>query len=147
MTAKQALKRVQALQREVKRDAQLAVSRTLTKAKAEARRESSGTFSLKELARKDYPYARRHPSPLLDPARINVQSGEFREHWNTSLPQAGDSIVSGRLYNLSRTADFLDGGTRYMVRRPIADRLADFVHTTAVQELTVAARRLERFYE
>lgn len=78
---------------------------------------SSGPFSLAELAEMDHPYARRHGTPLLEPFIINVQSGAFRQDWD--MRQVGDQHF--QVFNDNAVADYLDQGTRYMFRRPIAE--------------------------
>jgi hypothetical protein len=78
---------------------------------------SSGPFSQADLDRKDNPYARRHGSPLLDPGRINVQTGQFRSGWEVRGDRLHRQIV-----NDSNVADFLKG-TPSMFSRPIWDRI------------------------
>lgn len=153
MTPRQAVRRVRALEREIHRDLQGAVRRTLSAAKQEAKRLSSGPLSFADLARLDHPYARRHGSrgntavmPGKDPSVINVQTGAFKEAWQVDNPQGGDTTVSGRLFNLDEKADFLQYGTRFMVARPIPQRLEGFVRDRAEKEVATAAKRLERYY-
>lgn len=88
----------------------------------EARRLSSGTFSLAMLAAMDHPYARRHGKALLDPATINVQTGAFFQHWRTTKQADG-----GQIRNDDEKADFLKFGTETMVERPIEDEVEAFV--------------------
>lgn len=85
-----------------------------------ARRWSSGPFSLAELATRDHPYARRHGRPLLSSARINVQTGVFRDSWVASAAVIPGVGVGVRLYNTDDKASrFLEGGTEHMFARPI----------------------------
>ena len=92
----------------------------------------------------DHPYAKRHGSPQLDPGRINFQTGDFYHGWNNSKPMAGDSIISGRIYNLDRVADFLKYGTRFMFARPIEDRVERFLETVATANVRQVAGAFER---
>lgn len=158
MTLAQAKYRLANVRKAVRTELKGAVSRTLTKAQTRARRESSGPLREPDFVALNRPYARRHggrygaKAPLfsamasIDPAVINVQSGEFRAAWSVDRPQAGDSGVSGALINESRVADFLEFGTRYMVRRPIVRTLERYVCDQAYAEVTEAVRRLERYY-
>lgn len=153
MTIKQAQSRILKLRKEITAEKKLAVKRTLAKAKTEAKRMSSGPLTPKDLRKRDHPYATRHgilgnvaKMPGKSRAKINVGTGDFREHWGTDNPQAGDSIVSGRLYNLSPIADYLIHGTSKMTRRPIDDHMFNFVEVTALEEIGVAQSRLERIY-
>lgn len=80
---------------------------------------SSGSQSLSDLRRQDHPYARRHGTPLLDPSRINVQSGQFRAAWESRGGGLQRSVV-----NESEVADYMKG-TRSMVSRPIWERIEE----------------------
>ena len=122
-----------------------AVNRTLTELKAEAVKMSSGPFKTAQLRKnKWHPYAKRHGTPLLDPALINVQDpvSGFRSNWATSrarLTDPGSSgvLASGRLFNDDEIADILDEGTPTMFRRPIRDHLE-------VEAVRLLNRNLER---
>lgn len=149
MTPRQAVRRVEALRREIKRDCQLAVSRTLREAERKAKQWSSGGFSPRTLAKMDHPYARRHGefgSGTLDPATINAQTGEFRASWETSLPHFSDRQITGRLSNQDPKADFLQYGTEFMVVRPIKERLELYIFDSASFELARVVKGLERVY-
>lgn len=152
MTIVQAKSQVRKVQADLKREAQGAVSRSLTKGKNEARRMSSGPLSLAELRRRDHPYARRHGGglwsvmPKRTPAVINVQTGAFRDAWATDRPRADDRTVTGRLSNQDRVADWLRLGTRRMVARPVDVWLEQFLYKTLYDEVSEAARRIHRYY-
>lgn len=80
---------------------------------------SSGPYSLAELRRKDHPYAKRHGSPLLDPGRVNAQTGKFRASWGSrSLGALHKQVV-----NTDPVSEYLvtkDGrGTKYMFHRGV----------------------------
>jgi len=153
LTLAQARAKLVAMKAEVLRDTKSAVSRTLTKAEAEAKRMSSGPLTLGELRKRDHPYALRHgplgnvgQMPGKDRSIINEQSGEFKSKWAVDKPQSGDREANGRISNTSGVADFLTEGTNVMTRRPIDDHLKDFIETTGTKEMELAASRLERFY-
>ncbi len=153
MTVSQAKAQVARLRADVKAECKGAAKRTLTKGKNEARRMSSGQLSSAELARRDYPYATRHGSSGLwtamsgkTPALVNVQTGAFKADWQTDPPQAGDSIISGRLMNLNPVADYLQYGTRNMVARPIKTWMEVYLEKVLQDEVKETARRLERYY-
>jgi len=131
-------------QRQMRINLRLAAAAAIESGFQYAKRESSGPFSLDALARMDHPYAKRHGSPQLDPGRINIQSGDFYHDWNNSKPMAGDSKISGRIYNLNRVADFLKYGTRFMFARPIEDRVEVFLETAAIANVRHVAGMFER---
>lgn len=80
-----------------------------------ARRLSSGRFSTKPLAAMGHPYARAHPHPPLPPYIINRQSGAFYAGWMK---------VGNKLVNVAPHSRYLlRGGTRYMIDRPILERI------------------------
>lgn len=129
-----------------------AVSLATTKLKSEAIRRSSGPLSLKELARRDHPYATRHgplgataQQPEGGPGIINVQSGDFRSDWVADRPRVTDGgrAISGRLSNQNEIADILKDGTRVMVPRPIERDLEAIGVVLLEREVKDAMRRLE----
>lgn len=149
MTTKQAVRRLESLKKEIKTDCQRAVRRVMNDAKRRAVKDSSGGYSPKRLAQLDHPYAKRHGpfgSGLLDPARINSQTGEFRAAWGVSLPESSDRGVTGRLFNMDDKADFIQYGTEFMVVRPIKERLELYIFDAATYELNRVAKGLERIY-
>lgn len=86
-----------------------------------AQQESFGPFSLAALARADHPYARRNAGKntgLYPPGRINRQTGAFLADWKVEKTDAGYAVV-----NANPVADFLEKGTKYMVARPIKERV------------------------
>ncbi len=80
----------------------------------QAIKRSSGPYSMADLRKRDHPYAKRHGSPKLDPSRINVQSGAFRESWYAVRTPKGRAII-----NENKVADYLVLGTETMFARPI----------------------------
>lgn len=137
------------LQKELKTDAQKVVRDAIRAGEREAKKMSSGGYSLSTLAAMDHPYAERHGpfgSGALDPAKINKQSGEFYQHWGTDLPQSGDRVAVGRLFNNDAKADLLKFGTQTMVARPIDQHLELYIFDAATYGLQRAALALERIY-
>lgn len=102
-----------------------------------AKRRSSGPLTAKDRAKMDYPYAKRHPAPLVDPSLINVGTGAFRNDWRTTFdPFGGASII-----NENKVADFLKFGTRSMHERPAETSIAEFCQAQALAHL---ARQIGR---
>jgi len=118
------------------------VTLALEACRAEAIRQSSGPYSQADLNRMDNPYARRHGRPLLDPATINVQSGQFRSAWAVSSVVMQLGQISGELRNDDFVADFMARGTRFMFARPIQRELEDYL---AVEMESRIAAELERW--
>lgn len=85
---------------------------------------SSGPYSSAALRKMGYPFAvERHPSPLLDPTVINVQSGVFLGGWQpVGVHGEGAGLVAGAR-NDSPEAEVLRRGTRYMFERPLEQRV------------------------
>lgn len=110
------LKRAAELMREGLRQA---VRDTQQDAWTLAREYSSGNLSAAEQRRRDHPYAKRHGGPQANPLIVNVQSGDFRESWELSPIRESDGELFARVFNESRAAPYLAGGTRYMFERPI----------------------------
>jgi hypothetical protein len=144
MNIRQAKAALRGVARDIHREAVRVARTTVAAGENEAKKLSSGPFSMVELAKKDHPYARRHGSPRLDPSVINVQSGVFRQSWFTSLPTMAQSKVSARLVNDSEVADFLQYGTRKMFARPIGDRLQRFIQDRALREIEFSMKSIER---
>jgi hypothetical protein len=106
---------IQQRARDLKRIAESEVHRTLYRGVDLARRQSSGPYSLVQLARMGHPYARRHGTALLPPGKINAQTGKFRASWRAD--RLGP--YKGRIINDNFVADFLQFGTDKMLPRPV----------------------------
>ena len=149
--ASQSIRRAKAdlrkLQREIRSEVIRVARTTIALSRTEAQKRSSGPFSLRELAKRDHPYAVRHGAPRLDSSMINTQSGAFRSDWTADPPSFDDRGVSARLFNDNYVADFLQYGTRTMFRRPIAEWLGVWMANHAEKELNAAARRIERRWQ
>jgi|CXWL01.1.fsa_nt_gi hypothetical protein len=146
MTPKQAVRRIERLRIEVKTEIGRAVKRTTKKGVAEFRRMSSGTETPKSLRQKDYPYARRHGTPILPPEIINKQRGVFFENTRDQPIRFDADGVHGQVINDSDVADFLNEGTDSMFRRPIADFVENYMENQAKIELETSLRKLEAKY-
>lgn len=88
-------------------------------------RLSSGPFSQSQLDEMDNPYAKRHGSPLLDPGKINAQTGQFRASWQSVRL----GRLNARVINTNWKGQFLvtpDGeGTRFMFHRGVDESAQD----------------------
>jgi hypothetical protein len=75
--------------------------------------------SLKLLATMGHPYATAHPFPPHAPYLIHRQgSGGFWSAWGRSLSRSHDGATA-TVYNRTPYAGYLQGGTKYMIARPI----------------------------
>lgn len=145
VTPKQAANRVRQLDKVIDGTIARAFTAAINDGLHDARELSSGPFSLAELRKRDYPYATRHGSPLLPPAMINAQSGEFREKWRGQHT----AVAAGGVFQLrndSSVADFLNAGTPAMFRRPIADVLTVKLADHAEKRVNEAGARLNKRY-
>lgn len=133
---------IKAVGREIERRAKNAVQKTVNEGLKEAIWWSSGTLSSNQLRKMDHPFARRHGSPLIDPTRINVQSGEFIEAW-----QGTHQGLKGLIINDSEHADQLKYGTERAFARPIEGKIADIVHESLERNLGAVKRQLEDKYQ
>jgi len=146
MTLAEAVRHFGDAERWFRRDLKWGVDRAIESGLEEARRRSSGRYSLAELARMDHPYARRHGSPRLDASTINVQSGVFRSAWRSDDPRAGEAPIAGRIFNDSAVADYLDNGTRTMFARPIGTAVEEAVRPRMFSLAERSAEELEQRY-
>jgi hypothetical protein len=110
----------------------LAEVATIRQAKAHALMLSSGPLTP---AQTKGIYARRNPRARF-PAVINVQTGDFRASWFTSEYNGDGSRgrFTNSLINNSSVADFMKG-TRFMIERPIIDRVGDLIEPMRVKRL------------
>lgn len=136
MTIRDAQRLFERLERQVDDAVEHGFERVLDRGLALARRQTSGRRSLAELRRLDHPYARRHGTPLLDPAIVNVQSGALLSRWYKTgqyvapvrVPAVGASRtlgsrsrdLRGAIVNDAPVTQHLEG-TRVMFRRPVAE--------------------------
>jgi len=139
MTPNQAAARLEALGAKLDRLLVDAERESLNDALNIARSLSSGPYSLAELAEMGHPYAVRDPHPPADPAVINEQSGDFKEDWR-AIP--GDAVQ--RLENDNDVADFLKNGTRFMISRPIDERILELLEPFRELRIKAAIREVEK---
>jgi hypothetical protein len=86
-----------------------------------AERLSSGQVSTRQLRRAGHPYARRHGTPLLNPAIINDQGGPFARSWLLRDPQSENGEETTAIVNTDPVGDYLASGTKVMFARPLPD--------------------------
>lgn len=144
---RQARNGLRQLQREIRSELKTVGRTTIAHTQNEAQKRSSGPFSLRDLAKKDHPYAVRHGAPRLDPSMINTQSGAFRSDWSTSGPSFDGTGIAARLFNDNEVADFLQYGTRTMFRRPIGEWLGVWMANHAEKEVNAMVQRIERKWQ
>lgn len=159
MTPAQAQRELERAGRALKRELMTAANQAIDRGYSAARGLSSGPLSLKELARRDHPYARRHgpqgnvaQQPRLGtydmgyqgPGGINVQTGQFKAQWEVDHAQPSDRGVTAALFNDDEKADLLKEGTRFMVPRPIEQVVEERVAKFAVEAVDAAAKRIAR---
>jgi hypothetical protein len=103
-------------------------------------RQSSGPLSRADLARMNHPYARRDPQTPLDPAMVNIGSGDFLREWQEAPIETTEDGTQGSVFNDSESAKWLatggEGESR-MVERPIVAHVA----------LALAKPRKERLHK
>lgn len=105
-------------------------------------RQSSGPLSRNDLARMGHPYARRDPQTPLDPAMVNIGSGDFLREWQEEGVEATDEGTVGSVFNDSESAKWLatggEGESR-MVERPIVAHVAQALAKPRAERLHKAA--------
>lgn len=139
MTIRDAQRLFERMEQQVDDAAERGFQKALDRGLALARRQTSGRRSLSELRRRDYPYATRHGSPLLDPAKVNSQTGGLLSRWfksgqfggSTQVLGKGDKMpgrvlgqsvrdLRGAIVNDDPVTEYLEG-TTIMFPRPVAD--------------------------
>lgn len=88
---------------------------------------SSGPFKQKQLTQWGHPYSRDFPFSVGEgyPARINVQTGQFKAGWTWShVRPVGTGDMVGTLTNTSNRTRWLTKiGTRRMIGRPVREAI------------------------
>ena len=140
MTIREAQRLFERMEQQVDDAAERGFQKVLDRGLALARRQTSGRRSLRELRRRDNPYAKRHGSPLLDPARVNTHSpGGLLSRWFKSGQFGASSQVLGKgdrmpgrvlgsgtrdlrgaIVNDDPVTEYLEG-TTVMFPRPVAE--------------------------
>lgn len=136
-----AVRQLTILNAKLDRSIRIASMRIVHDAVAKAKRYSSGPVKQKELRKRDHPFARRHPGPLLPPDIINEQTGDFKEDWKGTGPTKSASGFDLQVRNDNPVTEFF-GGTRFMWERPIEDRLRNEIADDAASEVNDAITRL-----
>lgn len=139
MTIREAQRLFERMDQQVDDATERGFKKVLDRGLALARKQTSGRRSLSELRRRDYPYAKRHGSPRLDPAKVNSQSGDLLSRWfpagqfgaSTQVLGKGDKMpgrvlgsgtrdLRGSIVNDDPVTEFLEG-TTIMFPRPVAE--------------------------
>lgn len=148
MTIRDAQRLFERLERQVDDAVEHGFERVLDRGLILARKQTSGRRSLAELRRLDRPYARRHGSPLLDPALVNMQSGEllsrwFTTTWGSPIPgiALGPGARTGAIINDAPVTQHLEG-TRVMFRRPVAEAVEKKLERDADAIIALAVTRV-----
>lgn len=144
MTLKKVIAEVE---REILAEANRTVKTSIARGFKEAQKMSDGPLSPADKVRMDYPYAKRHGSPLVSLLPINQVTGEFYQDWGQSVPTRKADQPTGRLYNFNEKADFLKGGTPTAFARPIEPYLMDFVANVAERELNFGLTKIARRFK
>ena len=118
-----------------------------------AKARSSGPMTEAQRRAADYPYASRHGrfgklSAITggDPSIINVGRGRFRGEWRVQDASATTLPIRASLVNNSDVAEFLVGGTRFMIVRPIDAATEEIMRREADFQARAAKRDIERKY-
>lgn len=98
-----------------------------------ARLLSEGPFTTARLRQMGHPYRTIRPNPPADPAIVNRQSGEFLVGWRIANPRGVFGRYRAELVNDAPHARLLFEGTFYMIRRPILERINEYVDSKAPQ--------------
>jgi hypothetical protein len=106
-----------------------------------ARAHSEGPYSSAALAAMGHPYSRRHPAAPLDPAVINVQTGQFRSSWAWRLPQESGGKLTTVVRNDDPKADDLASGTNRMIPRPLPEKVLAENESAIIAEMERAMER------
>lgn len=121
--------------REVARRAREAETENGREALRVARLLSSGPLTSRQLVMLGHPYAARAPRAGR-PAVINVQTGRFRAGWR--LVRQGNRT---RIVNHSPLSRIFARGTRLMIRRPIAQAVAQTIRRGRERRLVGAVQQ------
>ena len=107
-------------------------------------RNSSGTFTPRDLRAMDNPFARRHGEALLPPEIINEQSGDFKRNFNMAPVEIHDAGTRGQVTNASESAHWLATGGKgnsKMVERPVVDAVAREIRAARAKRTQSAYRQ------
>lgn len=130
-----------------------AETKTIKLAMRRALQQSSGKFTRKRLAKLGHPYGVRQAGkmsklypgrldiPYGDPAKINIQTGEFYLDWRWSVAVIkGDNMIS-YITNIAPYADKLAKGIPDLtIARPLIEKITPIVEYHRERNLMVAIR-------
>ena len=121
----------------------VAETQSLEAARYELEATSRGTLSPGDLRRLDHPYARRHGSPLRNPAILNQKSGETARSWHTSPVSETSEGTQGSVVNRSPAAKWIKSGGKgssKMVERPIVEHVKSRIRAEREARLASAIK-------
>lgn len=115
-----------------------------------AREQSSGTVKahqFRERTGDDHPFAKRHGTPLLPVAVLNVQSGRLLESWEIRRIVTFNGQILYVVRNSAPYAQHLQFGTKSMFARPLVPAIQAKTRGTeqAFFELELTALLTRRF--
>lgn len=117
---------------------------TINKAMEKALFQSSGKYKAHKLAKMGHPYSERKGGanvPYSDPARINVQSGDFSLAWQREKPVFTGSTIRSRITNPSRYANRLALGIKgKTIPRPLIPKIMPVVEYWRIRNLMIGIR-------
>lgn len=114
---------IRAMKNNVRRAASWAEEMAAKDALAIAQELSSGTKTLSDRRKADYPFAKRHGAPKWVPWMINRGTGEFYADWHIQKGQvSGDGTL---VVNYSEVASYLKDGTKYAFSRPLDEKVLE----------------------
>lgn len=128
----------------VKREIGRAEQESLKDLDTTAAAQTSGSYSLKQLAKMGHPYAKRHPQPGLPPEILNIQGGSLVEDWRTEegtwRTSGKTGVLKSSLSNQNPAWQWLKG-TTVMVRRSVRQAILGQVLPRRRQRLRQAIRK------
>lgn len=124
------------------REIQQAERKTAEQTKSIFVKMSSGTMTPGQRRLLGYPYAVRSPHPGVDPAYINVITGNLKRSWRIIAKQSkGRSTVS--VVNTSKEAQWMLG-TAKMVPRRLDTKVVEMIRPLRIANLRRAVQRALR---
>ena len=144
----QAARELKKFSRDLDRNILRAEYKTAQVGQKQAVKQSSGRIKSDQLRKEGHPYAVKWTvrgkwfyqgvtAPYRDPSIINDQSGDFRKDWKivtVNLTKSGGWMI----VNYSPIAEYLADGTRYMVKRPLEDKVIDAMKKVRISNLDKA---------
>lgn len=116
---KDAITRLAATNRRILKELAAAEAESVKRIVEMAKEDSSGPYSLPQLAKMGHPYALRAVRLRLPPNIINAQTGVFRDAWQGKPGAFVSGVMTSHVVNESKVAAYLKAGTNKMIARPI----------------------------